>query len=514
MTDTATPLPQATPLLPVVAFPYTGDYRIDTLLQDPSYRWNKDAPFGTPVTVSYSFMSVKPFYGGTDEGDGDRGFSTFTAQQQAAARQVFERLQTELNIRFVEVADSASSYGQIRMGNNTQRTSVGYAYLPYSVSNDKSGDVWLDRSSPSTLIDLTPGTVAWATLVHEIGHALGLNHPGDYNAGSSATNAPGNYLGVLEDNTNYTIMSYTDAAGGQQRDWFGLYDLLTLRTLYGSGTPNSGNTVYRYSDSAGTLLGIINDAGGIDTLDVSAVTLGVAIDLVPGRFSSVGRNAGAAVTNNLSIDLSTLVENVVATRLDDSVRGNSANNRFTLGAGANAAEGGDGVDTAAYALGAASYQVSTSAGVLRVTGADLSDTLVQVERLAFADYKLAFDLAGNAGTTAKILGAVFGSQAVANREYTAIGLQLLDAGASYASVMQLALDAKLGAGASAQAVVTLLYSNVTGMAPGAAELALYTGLLQTGQYTPATLGMLAADTPANAANINLVGLAATGLAYL
>lgn len=515
MSDTSQP--QAAPANPVVAFPYTGDYRIDTLLDGLGYRWNKDSPLGTPVSVSYSFMSVKPFYGGTDEGDGDRGFSAFTTQQVAAVRQIFARLETELNIHFVEVADSASSYGQIRFGDNTQRSSSGYAYLPFSTSDDRSGDVWIDRSTASSLTDLTPGNFAWATLVHEIGHALGLKHPGDYNAGSGASNTPGNYLGVLEDNVNYTIMSYVDAAGGQQREWFGLYDLLTLRTLYGAGTPASGDDVYTYGDSAGTVLRIINDAGGTDTIDLSSATLGATVDLRPGHFSSVGRNGSATAVNNLSIDLSTLIENFIGTSFNDNVTGNDANNRFTLGGGTNTADGGAGIDTAVYTQLASAYRGSLSAGTLRITGgtgsANASDTLVNVERLAFADYKLAFDLSGNAGITAKILGAVYGKESVANKAYAAIGLQLLDGGTSYANLMALALDARLGAGASNEAVVTLLYTDIVGAAPGAAELSLYTSLLQSGQYTQATLGVFAAETPLNGVNVDLVGLAATGLAY-
>ncbi|MDO9090633.1 MAG: hypothetical protein Q7U62_10920, partial [Burkholderiaceae bacterium] len=131
------------PATPVVAYPYTGDYRIDTLIDKPEYRWNKNAAMGTSVSVTYSFMTAKPVYGGTDEGT-DRGFSPFTAQQVTAVYGIFARLESELGISFREVTDSASSFGEIRFGNNTQRDSVGYAYLPYSTRSNLDGDVWLD----------------------------------------------------------------------------------------------------------------------------------------------------------------------------------------------------------------------------------------------------------------------------------------------------------------------------------------------------------------------------------
>jgi hypothetical protein len=59
-----------------------------------------------------------------------------------------------------------------------------------------------------------------------------------------------------------------------------------------------------------------------------------------------------------------------------------------------------------------------------------------------------------------------------------------------------------------------LYGNVAGTAPGAAELAYYTQLLDSGQASQSPLALLAADSTGNAARIDLTGLAATGLEYL
>ena len=163
------------------------------------------------------------------------------------------------------------------------------------------------------------------------------------------------------------------------------------------------------------------------------------------------------------------------------------------------------------------YAVTVSGGTAVVAdlnaGGDGTDTLTSVERLRFADKSLALDITGHAGTTALILGAVFGKTTVANRDYVGTGLRLLDGGMALTELVQFALDARLGAGASNEAVVAALYANVVGVAPRAFELAYYTGLLQAGRYTPASLAVMATLTSENSVNINLTGLASSGVEY-
>ncbi len=188
---------------------------------------------------------------------------------------------------------------------------------------------------------------------------------------------------------------------------------------------------------------------------------------------------------------------------------------LTATAGADTLVGNAGIDTAVFNGARANYTLLRSSTTTTVSSStEGTDTLSSVERLKFSDKSVALDLSGNAGTTARILGAVFGREGLANKQYVGIGLQLLDAGTSYTALMQAALAARLGNGASNTAVVNLLYTNVIGTAPGAADLALYKGLLDSGAMSQAALGVLAADTSFNATNINLVGLASTGIEYV
>ena len=148
------------------------------------------------------------------------------------------------------------------------------------------------------------------------------------------------------------------------------------------------------------------------------------------------------------------------------------------------------------------------------SGTEGNDKLSNVERLKFADMSIALDLSGNAGTVAKILGAVFGRAAVANEAYAGIGLYYVDGGMSYESLMQLAIDVRLGAGASHQAIVDLLYRNVVGSPPPADTAAYFVSLLDHQAFTVAGLGAMAADTDLNQTNVDLVGLAQQGLEYV
>ncbi|MBI5278733.1 MAG: VCBS repeat-containing protein [Burkholderiales bacterium] len=206
---------------------------------------------------------------------------------------------------------------------------------------------------------------------------------------------------------------------------------------------------------------------------------------------------------------------IEGTSVADTLPGGAGNDTITGFGGNDAADGAGGIDTAVYAGTRNSHTVTVTANGLTVAGgADGTDSLQHVERLAFVDISLAMDLDGNAGLVAKILGAVFGASYLANEGYAGIGLDLVDGGMGYQALMQLAIDVRLGASASSTAVVTLLYTNVVGTAPPPAELAYFRGLLDGGTFTPGSLGVLAADTSLNAANIGLAGLALTGLEYV
>lgn len=199
--------------------------------------------------------------------------------------------------------------------------------------------------------------------------------------------------------------------------------------------------------------------------------------------------------------------------------GGASNDVFTPGSGGDTINGMGGIDSVQYTLARQHYTISqTTSGwtIQDNTGTTGTDTLSNIERLTFSDTKLALDLNGNAGTTAKILGAVFGKTAVNNQAYVGIGLYYLDHSTPSQDLMQYALSAKLGADVNDPTkVVNLLYTNVMGVAPDKATSDYYVGLLNSHQYSAASLAVLAADTSYNTnKNIDLVGLSHTGIAFI
>lgn len=178
-------------------------------------------------------------------------------------------------------------------------------------------------------------------------------------------------------------------------------------------------------------------------------------------------------------------------------------------------DGGSGIDKVEYPAASSEYAVSySSTGIITVKGkiATLQlDALSNIERVSFIDKSIAYDLNGNAGTAAKILGAVFGKDSATNKHYLGIGLSFLDAGWTYDNLARLAIDAA-GAKTNDQ-IVSLLWTNVIGTNPTTADKQPFIALLENGMSAGA-LAHLAADTSFNTTNINLIGLAQTGIEYI
>lgn len=186
-------------------------------------------------------------------------------------------------------------------------------------------------------------------------------------------------------------------------------------------------------------------------------------------------------------------------------RGNATN---------QAIDGGPGLDTVIYSSARSGHSLRKNQdGTLSVTGPYGTDLLKSIERLHFTDKKIAFDLSGNAGMVAKMLGAVFGKSYLTDRTTIGKWLKKVDEGLSYDELLKQGLDSVLGTQASHADVVNLLYTNVVGVAPSPADRDYFVGLLENGTYTVTSLARFAADIDLNLNNINFNGLVAYGLEY-
>ena len=520
---------------------------------------------------------------------------TWTTRMESNIQEILQTYSQFVNITFQWVGDfntSASSsdftpnpedVGRANVSdiniNWIYRSDVGFAGISGGSSDDflfnytgGANDIFLNEYAAkfNGNITLDLNTRARQTLMHELGHSLGLSHPHSaYDASTDVPTMTADYAATMDIGFSqlgfrtsnpadiykeyFTIMSYDDQYSllSESNILFNAFtpmilDVIALQQAYGegAGTHGSGNDKIT-AGIAGYRTYF--DTGGIDTIDLSEYTDGAYLNMgvsITGAVHLVGVSMSifdAKNTISLGGDPANLrwfyggYENALGSSKDDLIVGNSldnvidgesgddiltgegGNDTLNGGRGDDDLNGQEGIDTAIYTGSRSAYTITYNIDRYTIqdnTSTEGTDTFSSIERISFSDKRLALDIDGNAGITAKILGAVFGKDSIANKEYVGIGLGLLDDGMSYSNLMELAINAKLGANANYTDIVNLLYTNVVGNASLVSDLNYFVGLLQNNIYTEASLGMLAADTTLNAGNINLIGLAATGLEFV
>lgn len=269
--------------------------------------------------------------------------TSLSAAEKTVARWALEAWSNATGLQFAEVSSGAD-----------------ITYLNTSAGAVTNASWWADGSIISATVNISAG---WATTygttidsyllqtyIHETGHALGLGHPGNYDA--SATFGVDNIF--PNDSWQATVMSYfsqTENTNISASFAFAMSpmiaDVEAVHQLYGTPTAFAGDTVWGANSNVGGYLGTlfaqlfgeapadpavyagndvaltIFDTGGTDTLDLSPVGVSQHINLAAGGISDAWGLVG-----NLVIALGTVIENAVGGSAADTILGNGAANRL------------------------------------------------------------------------------------------------------------------------------------------------------------------------------------------
>ncbi len=382
---------------------YQGSYYERSWYDTPS-------DLGSSVTLSFSFATQsdlddsskragKVFSDGASKvSKSDPNRKEFTEAQKQAARDILADIGkwTSINFREESGDDTDVYFGTANLDSTLLGIGILPTYRDVQGRNSEWGTVFLNNKDAATSSAVASseyerGGKMYRTLIHEIGHALGLKHPHDSVDGDPAGTVMSGDDNRLSGST--MVMSYNgltvnrilklDDAGQAVLDvryakTFQTLDRLALQKVYGRGGWSDGETEYdagsMWSKDAdrGGMQEVLSDSGGEDTV-LGHGTRSNRLDLGSGKYSDVGyghdlwlsRARGGSISNfggedgkvnkedlsriykgeyNLVVDMGSWLEHAKGGSEDDELRGNILANRLLGEGGDDRLEGGGGSD--------------------------------------------------------------------------------------------------------------------------------------------------------------------------
>ncbi len=381
----------------------TGNALIDGVLTETA--WGDS-------TITYAFPSSSGSYSYGPEKN--YGFATISIAQKGAALFTLEQsygsaandgfsVEGFTNVSFDNSGSDSTSNIRIAQSDYSRIETAYVADYPGDDAWD--GDVWF-----GTVYDYrkpVAGNYAWHTMIHELGHSLGLKHGNDTDSFGA--------LPTAYDSLEYSVMTYRtyvgDSGEGYTYEKYGapqsfmMADIAALQEMYGADySTNSGNTVYKWTPTSGRtivdgdvaiepganrIFATLWDGDGNDTFDLTAYSDNLKIDLRPGKASLFsedqlaylggGPNDGYARGNIFNAllhdgDLRSLIENAKGGSGSDKITGNQVGNSLQGNGGNDTLTGEAGNDVLIGASGADRLDGGT--GVDRLFGGAGADDLI------------------------------------------------------------------------------------------------------------------------------------------
>ncbi|WP_371223668.1 M10 family metallopeptidase C-terminal domain-containing protein [Roseovarius sp. 2305UL8-3] len=295
--------------------------------------------------------------------------SGLTAAGQQLALWAMEAWEMVANLDFIVQYDGQGN----EMITVDDEDSGAFAYYPNAGSTAAGVELnvsqqWLVNSGTSL------DSYSFQTFVHEFGHAIGLNHLGNYNATPGVSITYEDFAFFTNDSWQMSVMSYfSQTENTSTNSTFGylagpmIADIVAIQDFYGApgaSSATAGNTTYGQGSNLGNYMDeifaamatgatssniqgnpmafTIYDASGEDTINLSylSASQGSNINLNGGMFSNIGTSIGV-----MGIAVGTVIENLFSGAGNDTITGNAAANTIHGNGGRDSILGGDGNDS-------------------------------------------------------------------------------------------------------------------------------------------------------------------------